>query len=474
MAFTEFYCNASTGSNVNAGSTTGAAALSLTGGDWVSATGVFTKTGAITGVSVGDFAAVRVDAATVAARIGRVTAVTANTITISTTAGSGSLADQTATCSVEVGGVWKGPNAAVGFPLNFITNACTNSSADTVRVNLKNNATYSITAEVLRSSLAGPIVFQGYTTTAGDGGRATIDGGTSGASYKLLRLSSSNYVRLADLIFQNNGATGSAQGIDLSDGASGFTSHFRLVVNNVRGAATGIGNRASLVECEFYGCNQSNTASTGIVTLGAASCALIRCVIHDNSGSGSIGCTSGGASGEVAIIGCIFDTNGSHGLHVTADGGYVVMGCEFYNNGGDGLRDSSTNSDSFSLQNCNFIKNGGYGVNDTQASSSRRIGQMLNCGFGSGTQANTSGATATGSLSAAQVSGTVTYATDVTPWVDPANGDFRITLAAAKGAGRGSFTQTAASYAGTVGYPDIGGAQHLDSGGAATPYVIGS
>ncbi len=56
-------------------------------------------------------------------------------------------------------------------------------------------------------------------------------------------------------------------------------------------------------------------------------------------------------------------------------------------------------------------------------------------------------------------SGSITYAADVTPWVDPANGDFRITLAAAKSAGRGSFTQTQSSYTGTIGYPDIGAAQ---------------
>ena len=65
--------------------------------------------------------------------------------------------------------------------------------------------------------------------------------------------------------------------------------------------------------------------------------------------------------------------------------------------------------------------------------------------------------------------GAVTYGANLTPWVDPANGDFRINLAAAKGAGRGTFLQTSASYTGTVGFPDIGAAQHLDSGGASGP-----
>lgn len=49
--------------------------------------------------------------------------------------------------------------------------------------------------------------------------------------------------------------------------------------------------------------------------------------------------------------------------------------------------------------------------------------------------------------------------TNATPWIDPANGDFRINLAAAKGTGRGNFTETQASYTGTVAYPDIGAGQ---------------
>lgn len=62
--------------------------------------------------------------------------------------------------------------------------------------------------------------------------------------------------------------------------------------------------------------------------------------------------------------------------------------------------------------------------------------------------------------------GAVNYASDVTPWTDPANGDFRISLSAAKNAGRGSFIETSSSYAGTIGYPDIGAVQHQDSGGS--------
>ena len=131
-----------------------------------------------------------------------------------------------------------------------------------------------------------------------------------------------------------------------------------------------------------------------------------------------------------------------------------LLNCDSYNNGGDGWR-TITNTGTVYFENSNFIKNGGYGIN---VDTGNRNGFAVNCGFGAGTQANTSG---TINVAAGQIEeiGTVTYADDKTPWVDPANGDFRISIGAAKGQGRGTYTQTAASYSGTVGYPDIGAAQ---------------
>jgi hypothetical protein len=124
-----------------------------------------------------------------------------------------------------------------------------------------------------------------------------------------------------------------------------------------------------------------------------------------------------------------------------------------YNNTGDAIKSSSNAGVITNIRNCNFIKNGGKGIDVTTNGVGGRID---NNGYGSGTQANGSSDT----ISSLVASGTaVTYGSNLTPWVDPANGDFRINLAAANWAGRGAFTQTAASYAGAVGYPDIGAAQ---------------
>jgi hypothetical protein len=185
MAFTEFYCR-SGGSNMNGGGlSTGAepstaAAYSATNGGWSSTTGVFTPTSGnpSLSVTVGDFANVFTDGSTTPVFIGRVTAVNSTTVTVSTTAKSGTAPTTAGTgISINVGGAWKGPNGAVGFPYGFITNALTDSSTNRPRVNFKNDQTYSITAAMTHAN-NGPAKFQGYTTSAGDGGKATVDGGT--------------------------------------------------------------------------------------------------------------------------------------------------------------------------------------------------------------------------------------------------------------------------------------------------------
>jgi hypothetical protein len=214
-------------------------------------------------------------------------------------------------------------------------------------------------------------------------------------------------------------------------------------------ATNGITHR----ECEAYNCNQSNTASIGAFTSSIVA-VYDRCVAHDNSGGNTAGFF--GPNGGSTYIDCIADTNGGAGFSGSISlGNYNYVNCDAYNNGSSGVAlTSASNPGNVVAVNCNFVKNGAYGVN---LSGAVRHGMLVNCGFGAGTQANTSGTT--NGLSGVVESGSVTYASDVTPWVDPANGNFSISLAAAKGAGRGTFTETAASYSGTVAYPDIGAGQ---------------
>jgi hypothetical protein len=460
VAYTEFYCDAAAGANINAGDKTANGVVTSTNGAWSTVTNIFTATAGtpFSGVSVGDFASVYNDGATVAVYIARVTAIGGGglTLTLSTTAISGTAPTTSATGrSCTTGGAWKGPSGAVGHPFDFVENTLTNSSGNPPRVNLKNGTNYAITATI-NQGFPGPMVFQGYTATAGDGGRAIIDGGATGTSFTLLdTVFGNNYVVKRDLIFQNNGDTGASPGA--SDDAVGGA-YDRCVFNSLRSRGLLITNQqVNVSECEFYACNQNNDAVAALQILSGS---VDRCFFHDNTGdtAGARVATSG------SFVSCVFDSNGG-GLFCDSPGTTVlVKNCDFYNQDATGIE--ITAATTFRIENCNFIKNGTYGI----LNSGDGVMAVRNCGFGAGTQANTSGTINASAGTAFEESGNVTYVSNVTPWVDPANGDFRITLTAAKGAGRGSFTQTAASYTGTIGYPDIGAAQHLESasGGSFT------
>jgi hypothetical protein len=123
------------------------------------------------------------------------------------------------------------------------------------------------------------------------------------------------------------------------------------------------------------------------------------------------------------------------------------------------------------LENCNAVKNGGYGINAANfgANDVSKV-HARSCGFGSGTQANSSGAT--GSSSAVGIVvlenlDAVTYAANLTPWRDPESGEFTIVLGAALAAGRGTFLGTT----NTQGYPAIGAAQPRQLPFVRSPFI---
>lgn len=469
MAFTELFCDASAaGDNMSGGAPIGGAyPITYTSGNWVAATGVFTPAAGdpiAAGVTVGDFAGVYNDGATTPVFVGRVTARTTTTITVSLTAKSGTApTDGTGTRSIKVGGAWKGPNGAVNFPFGFITNTLTDASSNPYRVNYKDGTNYAITAAISHSG-AGPGVFEGYTSAAGDGGRAIIDGGTSGASYILLTLSGAKNLT-KNLIGQNNGATGSAAGFVFS-GAGQLV--VGCVVNNVRGHGFhSSSGQTEFIECEAYACNQSNTGTMGGFTLVSESNLCVRCISHDNAGNVNNGYY---ATGTTTFIDCIADTNGKYGYAITGVNRISLIGCVAYANGGDGVTNTN-NVGIIYCDSCIFVSNGGYGIDD-DGGPSTNANCIINCAF----YLNTSGQVNTTNINSSYISGSITLTGD--PFVAPTTGDFDLNStagagAACRNAGRGAFTQTAASYTGTLSYPDVGASQHQDAGGSSTLIVAG-
>ena len=450
MAYTEFYCDSSAGNNMNGGSPIGGVyPLTYTNGGWVSGTGVFTVASGnpqTDGVTVGDFAAVFVDGATTPAFVGRVTARNTTTITVSTSIKIGTVPTTGAsgqTC--KVGGAWLGPNGAVGWPVGNVVHTLVNSAADAPRINMK-AGTYSITAGLTQS---GSVTYEGYTTTPGDGGRATIDGSTNAI---VLWTNSGSTSVIRNMIFSNNGTTGTNTGVLMSGGDS---KAIGCIAHDIRGHGFST-NTAGIVfyECEAYACNGSNTANLGGFHSGSGAI-CVRCISHDNSGSNSAGFQYTGSAGfgGLVCVDCVSESNGGDGFRASGSGSPILLNCDSYNNGGSGIDVSTSQLSTAYVENTNIVKNTGTAIK-THASASRPT-LLFNSGYGSGTQAN--GSTSSGLN--INFDGTVTYASNLTPWMAPTTGDFRINLSTAIGTGRGSYTETQASYTGTAANPVIGACQ---------------
>ena len=460
VTYQEFYVQ-TTGSNLNAGSTnTDAATRTYASGNWDGTTGVFTVASGnpqTDGVTSGQFASVYANGSTFTGFVGRITGVTTSTITVSLTAKSGTIPTTgVGTVSLKVGGAWSGPSGASGFPFGWYSAAMTNSASDTVRINFK-SATYNITAAIVHT-LDGRTIFQGYGTSPGDEGKATLDGGTSGSYYTLLKFDAGagdTDSTIADFIFQNNGASGSstnAHGLHMNSG--GFNA-WRCVARNIAGNGflhQGVG---ILANCEAYACNQANnTAQAGIATASGGA-QVWQCISHHNTGSNADGFRVGSSS---HFLNCISWANGRHGFNITAGSVRSIQQCDAYANGGAGINVTSTVKGGTVIENCNLIKNTGAGIDVNNALAA---GVIANCGFGAGTAANTAGNVLENL--ALDLTASVNYASNSLPWSGADTGNFTISLAAAKNAGRGVFVQSDGGT--TIGTPDIGAAFAADAGG---------
>lgn len=469
LAFTEFYCQ-SGGSNLNAGSDTGnSAKYTATNGNWSTVTNQYIPTDGSIPLSsfvVGDFASVYIDGASILVYIARVTAIAPGAngaITLSTTSIAGTAPVTSATTrTIKVGGAWKGPNGAIGFPITFASGTslqnATNLNGNQVRVNMKNDVTYSITAGITASGTE--VVFQGYTSTVGDGGRATLDAGTTNAT--ILSLTTGN--KIIDLIVANNATGTSIHGIAMATG----TSALRCVVHDVRGDGINSGGTNCLiVECEVYNFNKSNTVNLAGLNLTTGGGQAIRNYIHDGTAGtncNGIRTTPGTGSNFICnniVDSCLGAAVSIAGLNPNSTIDILISGNDFYNNG-YGIKVEEVNANYYlHIENNNFIKNTSYAF-EGGASFTKLYGVMFNNGYGTGTQSNGSSGdyNRTGNIIRdTDNQSKISYPSGQTPYNSPTTGDFSIVLAQAIGVGRGTFTETDGTNTGTVGYPDPGAAQ---------------
>lgn len=442
-----------------------AANFTYAGGTFVRSTRVFTVASgnpAGDGVVVGDFASIYTTAgATVATYIGRITARDATTITIDATAimGAATTVDETAAAATcKIGGAWAGMSGSTIFPFGSAIGTLQNSSGNKLRVWIKGDgnfatADYTVSAS-LTANKAGVIIWSGYTTVPGDHGIANISGGTSGTYYRLVDVTGA-LNGFENFDFSNHGNTGSPQDLFYINVAETYCRNVSW--RNARRAGVSILSRSNLYGCWATACNTGNISAYGAIDLRADGSLAHRCVSFANTaGANCHGITGGGNF----VVECILSGNAGSGYFETANKITTILQSDFNGNGGDGIRFSGTATTVAVLENNNFVNNRGYGVNFNGVDMT---GVMYNCGFGAGTMDNDSGQYST--QNGVDIKGLVTYPSNVTPWRDPANGDFRIVHPAAKGTGRGTFSTFNGASNPTIGFPDIGSGQHFSTAG---------
>jgi len=459
MAYTEFYCDPVSGDDLNAGSSEGAPLVSLTAGDWDTDTRVFTKTGAnLSGVTVDMWASVFLDAASApTGYIARITAVndTADTITLSDTDYAGTKpGSSTGGMSLRVGGALLGPVGASAFPISsFFTNALQNAANDYGRLNLKNNATYAITAGIVQSANNdGPFVIAGYTTTPGDGGKAVFDGG--GGVFTILDFGGDK-LKIENIIAQNCAGSDScgvrSQGLHCSLRGIGVKSvgSYGIRID---------GGLSILSEFEVTNHNLSNYADGwGVYAIGAG-VTILNGIVHDAAYNGANG-VFGGIGGSISWV-LVSDVSGA-GIGAVS-GGCVVQQCDVYGCG-TGIQVWPWDTDRPTLiRNCNSVANTGYGYYFATINH----GRLEKCGS-AGNGLGRSNTLPTGWEDVDPI----TY-DDATngPWTDPAAGDFTLSDMEAQYSGRAVFPMdlfvTPPTFASR---PDIGSQIRYPTGVAIDP-----
>ena len=374
MAFTNFYIQ-SGASDLNAGSTTAAAAsLTYAGGTFVRATGVFTVASGnpvADGVVVDDWISIYTTAgATTTTFVGKCTARTATTITVSTTVVMGlatSVSEAAGATTAKVGGAWASEIVLAATGLGTFTVPAS------TKVNIK-QATYTIVASrtiSMAGTTAFPIWFSGYNTTPGD-----LDADITNSLAKPI------FAFDAGLLFNSTGEYQIWSSLSVTGNRSGaFWQVTQSTVQILRCRSENTSSNAAAYAFDASGCfvaycwfKTPITATTNGVIEISLTTHFLGSVFE---GGGKAGVNM--ATQPCQFRQCIFLNNTGHGILATT-GGIVAMECTFKSPTGDGIRWSGTPSAATvaKVTGCLFVQCGGYGINNASGANSANVHRACN------------------------------------------------------------------------------------------------
>jgi hypothetical protein len=341
-----------------------------------------------------------------------ITSVAAGVATFNNAVTTGATADTT----IYVGGALASPGYAGAVHIG----ACTIWLKYHATAYTATSASSNVTVGKFTASATGTKMI-GYYTVRGDSPRGSTRpvykcGVNYGSAYLFNGASASS---LSNVIIDGNRANFTG-----CNGVQCVTGNQGLVDVKIMGCGTPVlvtgtaGNR--LVSVEITDC-------TAALAVGSTSIYITDSSFHHNTATPVTLST-----GALVAKGCAFWLNTGSGVQITSSGTGMWSGCVFHGNTAEGLYISAGGVYA-PLINCIFTSNGGTGIRVDAASAETRV---YNCAFYN----NTTAAYTLGYFSPWNVIGTLTLASS--PFVDPANGDFRLNDAAGYSLKNGGYPST--------------------------------
>lgn len=326
---------------------------------------------------------------------------------------------------------------------------------------VKASATYNEML-ILRATgtATSPVRWEGYSTTPGDNGRATIDGGNTRVS--CVRQNNCNYNFLFNFVLQS----ATSEAVHYNDlGGNIFLFNCRLLKGTATSPASinsaGFGDfNPTLIGCEI----------SGFTGIGSGAGTKINpdrieyCMIHDNTGDGIYG---GGFRQVGPIQNNVIYSNGGKGINMS---GSVTLenisNNSIHNNTSDGIYIDGGSDGQVVIANNIITSNGGYGINIANAPSGSTI-VMTDKNF---FYSNTSGEI-NNTARVVQLYPNITLTG--TPYTNSGSGDFSLNNTASAGAAvRSANPYNSFPNGSTTSYLDGGAIQKSGGSTAATILTI--
>lgn len=366
-------------------------------------------------------------------------------------------------------GAGTGITMNIGGALASVVQAMANTSQSN-KIFVRDDGTYVQTASATsgvnggNNNVTPKNLIQGYSTTRGDSGRATIQLSTN-TGLTAINVTSLEWDFYNLIIDCNNLGT--------STGISGTSQHFaqNCLIKNFTKAGIAFNGVSTIQNCEI---TAGTNAATGAIVLAAATTFVLDCYIHDNACPG-INATTGSANTFLRNV--IANNSGASSDGIINSSGTAspdfIMYNTIYNNGRHGINWSYATYGGGRVAMGNVLSNnGGYGIMAASAAGNRNYASWDGNAFfnnTSGTINNSNDTTVNKQNGIGPYVSVFNISTTSTPFVNPTAGDWRLNQ---NGTGGGlirslGVPQAWPGLSGNRSWPDFGAIEHQDPGSAS-------